>query len=156
MTIAGALSAAVERIMRRVDYHALYPARVVTQHADGSLDLVPDSTRAPSCQAVPVRTLRGLSVEVAAGARVLLGYEEGDPARPYAALWEPGAVTRLRVNGASTRAAREGDDVTAGAGLAAWMASVTAKVNTLPGTPTPTAPSVLGTISDGSDVVRIP
>lgn len=156
MTIAGALAAAVERIMRRVDYHALYPSRVVTQHADGSLDLVPDSTRVPSCQAVPVRTLRGLSVEVAAGARVLLGYEEGDPARPYAALWEPGVVTVLRVNGSTTRAAREGDDVSASAALSAWMASVTAKVNGLPGTPTPSPPSTLGAISEGSDVVRIP
>lgn len=150
MTLADALEAVISRVMRRVDYHALYPARVVVQHADGSLDLVPDSTRVPSCQRVPVRTLRGLSVEVSAGARVLLGYEDGDPARPYAGLWEPGDVTRLRVNGSSTRAAREGDDVTATAGFASWLSAV----GTATGAGAP--PSVLGTISEGSDVVRIP
>ena len=65
-------------------------------------------------------------------------------------------VTRFAVNGASTRAAREGDDVTRSTDFAAWMTSVATALNTLaPGSVT-TSPSVLGTISEGSDVVRIP
>ena len=67
MTLAEAIEAVVGRTTARVDYHALYPARVLQQRADGTLDLVPDSTRVPSCQRVPYRTLRGLSVEVSAG-----------------------------------------------------------------------------------------
>lgn len=136
--------------MRRVDYHALYPSRVVTQHADGSLDLVPDSARAPSCQRVPVRTLRGVTLTVAAGARVLLGYEGGDPSKPYASLWEAGNVTRFAVNGASTKAARDGESVVRSSALDTWISAVSLATGV-------TAPvGAIGTVSGGSDVVRIP
>lgn len=155
--LRAALAALVRAETRRVDYHALYPASVVSQDgAGGPLDLRPDTEALPPPQAVPLRVVNGVKLTLPAGTRVLLGYEGGDPSKPYATLGPFAEVSRFAVNGASTRAAREGDDVTAGAELAAWMASVTAKVNTLPGTPTTTAPSVLGTISEGSDVVRIP
>lgn len=156
MTLADALEAVISRVMRRVDYHALYPARVVAQNADGSLDLVPDSERVPSCQRVPVRTLRGLSVEVAAGARVLLGYEAGDPALPVALLWEPGDATVVRVNGGDSRVARDGEPVVSSAALTAWMASVTTKVNTLDGAATPDAPTTIGAISGGAEELKVP
>lgn len=155
--LRAALAALVRAETRRVDYHALYPASVLSQDgAGGPLDLRPDTEALPPPQAVPLRGVLGVKLTIPAGTRVLLGYEGGDPSKPYATLGPFAEVSRFAVNGASTRAAREGDDVTAGAELAAWMASVTAKVNTLPGTPTTTAPSVLGTISEGSDVVRIP
>jgi hypothetical protein len=86
---------------------------------------------------------------------VLLGFEDADPSRPVALLWEFGTVTRLAVNGATARAAREGDDVAAGVNMATWMAAVVAKLNTGLGT-VPDAPSTLGAISGGSDVLRIP
>ena len=155
--LRAALAAIVRAEMRRVDLFALCPATVLSQDgAGGPLDLRPDSTALPPPQAVPLRGVNGVKLTLPSGTRVLLGYEAGDPSKPYAVLGPFADVTRFAVNGASTRAAREGDDVTAGAELVAWMASVTAKVNTLPGTPTTTAPSVLGTISEGSDVVRIP
>jgi hypothetical protein len=53
-------------------------------------------------QGVPVRVgMPGVTAVVAAGAVVLLGWEKGDPSRPYAApAWEPGAsVTKLVING---------------------------------------------------------
>lgn len=155
--LRAVFAAIVRAEMRRVDYHALYPASVLSQDgAGGPLDLRPDTNAIAPPQAVPLRCVNGVKLTLPAGTRVLLGYEGGDPSKPYATLGPFADVTRFAVNGASTRAAREGDDVTAGAELVAWMASVTAKVNTLPGTPTTTAPSVLGTISEGSDVVRIP
>ena len=155
MTLAEAIEAVVARIMRRVDHHALYPARVVEQRGDGSLDLVPDSPRVPPCQRVPVRTLRGLSVEVEPGARVLLGYEGGDPAAPVALLWEPGDATAVRVNGGTSRVARDGEPVVASAALVAWMAAVTAKVNGGVGV-VGAAPSTIGAVSGGADELRVP
>lgn len=155
MTLADALEAVISRVMRRVDYHALYPARVVTQNADGSLDLVPDSERVPSCQRVPVRTLRGISVEVSAGARVLLGYEGGDPSMPYASLWEPGDATVVRVNGGDSRVARDGEPVVASAALTAWMAAVVTKVNTGVGTVS-AGPTTIGAISGGAEELKVP
>lgn len=156
--LGAAVDAVVARAMRRIDRLALYPARVVSQSAAGLLDLQPDDARVPSCQGVPIRHgLPGVTVTVAAGQRVLLGYEGGDPALPYAALWAAGAVTAIKINGATTKAAREGDDVTRTAALATWMTQVTGYINGVsPGTVTPAAPSVIGAISEGSDALRIP
>lgn len=155
--LRAALAALVRAETRRVDYHALYPATVVRQDgAGGPLDLRPDTDAIAPPQAVPLRTLPGVKLTIPAGTRVLLGYEGGDPRRPYAGLAEFADVTRLAVNGATTRAAREGDDVTRSVDFAAWMTAVASAINTLaPGSVT-TSPSVLGTISEGSDVVRIP
>lgn len=142
---------------RRLDHLALYPARVVQQRDDGTLDLTPESSAVPSCQGVPIRHgLPGVTVTVAAGERVLLGYEGGDPSRPYAALWTAGSVTTIKINGGTLRVAREGDDVVRTDAFATWCASVTEKVNTLPGTPTPAAPATLGTIDEGYSGLRVP
>jgi hypothetical protein len=145
----------IRRVMRRVDFCALYPARVLSQNADGTLELAPESESLPPMSAVPYRTLPGVALTVPAGSRVLLGFEDADPARPMALLWELGTVTRLAVNGSTTRAAREGDDVAAGVTMAAWMAAVTTKLNAGTGV-VPAAPSTIGAVSGGSDVVRIP
>ena len=147
--LAG-LEKIIRRVTRRVDYCALYPARVLSQNADGSLELAPESETLPPMGAVPYRTLAGVSLTVPAGLRVLLGFEDADPARPVALLWELGTVTRLAVNGATTRAAREGDDVTRTAEMQTWMNAVSAALGIL------STPTVIGTISEGSDVVRIP
>lgn len=155
--LRAAIAAIIRAETRRMDFHALYPASVVSQDgAGGPLDLRPDAEALPAPQAVPLRVVNGVKLTLPAGTRVLLGYEAGDPSKPYATLGPFAEVSRFAVNGATSRAAREGDDVTAGADFATWAASVTAKVNTLVGTLTPSAPSVLGTISEGSDVVRIP
>lgn len=97
----------------RLDHLALYPARVVAQSADKlTLDLQPDDARIPPCAGVPIRHgIPGVTVTVASGSRVLLGYAAGDPMQPYAALWEAGSVVSLSVNGGSTRVARVGDTV---------------------------------------------
>lgn len=149
--LGAAVDAVVRRALRRVDYLARYPARVVGSHADGSLDVHPDDARVPAAQAVPYRSLPGVTYTVPTGARVLLGYEGGDPSRPFVDLWEPtSSVTRITINGGSAKAAREGDDVTKGAAMTTWMASVSTALGIL------TVPSVLGTISEGSDALRLP
>lgn len=147
-----ALSRLVASLTRRVDYLGMYPARVVQQRADGALDLVPDDARLPSCQAVPIRYgLPGVRATVPAGARVLLGYEAGDPARPVAALWELGSITALAISGGTSPAARQGHAVSVTIPAGAVMVSS-------PGGPVPnvTPITLSGSISEGAAVLRLP
>ncbi len=155
--LRAALAAIVRAETRRVDLFALYPASVLSQDgAGGPLDLRPDSAALPPPQAVPLRGVLGVKLTIPVGTRVLLGYEAGDPSKPYAVLGPFADVARFAVNGASTRAAREGDDVTRTSDFAQWMTSVATALNTLAPGSVATSPAVLGTISEGSDVVRIP
>ena len=80
---------------RRLDYTQLYPAIVVSQNSDGTLQLLADSptVRGTGHNNVRIRHgLPGVSVEVSNGARVRLGFENGDPSQPYAALWDTDAA----------------------------------------------------------------
>lgn len=149
--ILEGLSRLVASLTRRVDYLALYPCRVVQQRADGTLDLQAEDSRIGSPASVPYRTMPGLSFEVSAGARVLLGFEGGDPARPVALLWELGDATALRVNGGTVGVARNGDDVTRSAALATWMTAVTTATHVAP-----FAGTTIGTIAEGSDALKVP
>lgn len=101
--IKGALEALLRTLFSRVDYLALYPAKVVAQNSDGTLELTPDDSRVPGLSKVPVRYgLPGVQAKVAAGARVLLGFSGGDPGAPVATLWEPGSLNDLTVAASSS------------------------------------------------------
>jgi hypothetical protein len=139
MTDADRIKRALARFVRAtlsgVDFFALYGAKVITQASDGTLELVPDDARVPGLQGVPIRTgIPGTSVKVAASSRVLLGFENGDPDRPYAGLWDAStlqeivvtASTKVTVNApevdladASAPVLRVGDSITVTAGLIA-------------------------------------
>lgn len=93
------LVAIINHVMRRVDYLALYAAEVVSQNDDGTLELVMadaevakrvgPASRVPIKYGAPGYSARG----VKKGARVLYGWENGDPRLPYASLWsDPSAV----------------------------------------------------------------
>lgn len=130
---------------RRLDHLALYPATVVQQRADGTLDLSPEDARVPSCQGVPIRLgLPGVTVTVPAGGRVLLGYSNGDPSRPVATLWESGTVTQISINGGSAKVARIGD------------ATNSHTHTVVIGGTTYVTSAAAPTIATGSDVLKIP
>jgi hypothetical protein len=102
----------VRRAVPGIDYHAAYPSRVVTQNADGTLELRPDTDRMPNVPRVPIRTLApGVTLRVAAGARCLLEFEEGDPRRPIATFWDGGGLTEIQLGG-TRPIARQADTVT--------------------------------------------
>lgn len=79
-------------------YHARWPARVVAQNGDGTVDVVADDSRIGGLQRVPVRPgLPGCSVEVASDARVRVAFEEADPSLAYVCEWDSSATaTRVR------------------------------------------------------------
>lgn len=87
----------VRRVFSRIDYLATYPARVVGQNEDLTLELAPDDDRLlPSYSRVPIRCgVPGTTARVPAGARVLLGFAAGDPRKPQAELWESAAPTEI-------------------------------------------------------------
>lgn len=153
-----ALRGFVLRVMAFVGYHPLFPARVAKQNADGTLELVPDAATLPGLSKVPIRYgIPGVRVTVAANARVLLGFEGGDPRKPFAALWESGSVTKLEIdgteivlNGGSAKVARVGDDVT----IDLSGTTLTGTIAGSPATMTVTGGSASGTIASGADGVK--
>lgn len=111
-----ALGQFVKTVMARVDYLALYQCKVVSQNSDGSLELQPLApTKLASFSHVPIRYgLPGATITVNAGAQVLLGWFNGDPAMPYAALWAPGPssgsdLNSLNIANGTQGAARNND-----------------------------------------------
>lgn len=116
---------ALERIIRRVlgyasagpvDYLALYPGRVVSQ-AGSKVDVQLDTDRIPSPSNVPLRLgIPGATVDlnVGGGVRVLVGWDGGDPQKPYAHLFDQSAAT-LQLNlAASTKIVINSIDVACG------------------------------------------
>ncbi|MET0403040.1 MAG: hypothetical protein ABW123_11585 [Cystobacter sp.] len=90
----------VKASLPSLDYFALYACTAKAQNGDLTLELVPDDERIPATSKVPIKHgVPGMKVKVSANARVLLGFEGGNPAKPYAALWESASVTELVLNG---------------------------------------------------------
>jgi hypothetical protein len=89
----------------RIDKLALYPATVKSASSDGkTLDIQPADPRLSGMQAVPLRVgVPGSIAVVQPGATVLLGWERGDPLRPYCVpAWDAGATVTKLVLAAST------------------------------------------------------
>lgn len=146
---AGLASIIDERIrLAGVDYLALYPARVVVQRSDGTLDVQPDSPRIPPMTERPYRgPVHGARLTIPAGARVLVGFASADLRAAYCLpAYEPGG-------GGHKAAARVDDLVVANTSMQAWIAAaqvVLTAAATLTMTPAPTAPTDFGKISTGS------
>lgn len=96
--LKGAVADLVRQFTGHTDYHALYPAEVRAQNEDKTLELRPDSAKLPGFSRVAIRHgLPGVTVTVKQGARVLLGFEGGNPEKPYAALWTADSLDTLTV-----------------------------------------------------------
>lgn len=101
--VKGGLAAFVRSLFPRVDYYALYPSTVVKQNADGTLELTPDDQRFAGMSGVPIRYgLPDVSATMTNGARVLLGFAGGDPAKPIAVLWESASISGLTLGASGT------------------------------------------------------
>lgn len=93
------IKALVDWATRDRPFLRLYPATVRAQNGD-TVDVDPDddSIKAGGLQGVPLRHgLPGVTLElnVAQQPKVLLGFEAGDPKRPYAALWSATGTAKI-------------------------------------------------------------
>ncbi len=101
---ASSVSSIVRQELSGLDFGKLYDATVVVQSVDGStVDLVPADTRIGTLQRVPLRSgIAGITVNVAPGAILRLGWDRGDPSKPYACIWNNGAtVTKETISALS-------------------------------------------------------
>ena len=136
----AAFGALVERVLndkQRIDYKALYPARVVQWSESGinpsglvdvvfiNDDLAQSATKLRSKTGVPVLpTTPGLSYKPTAGTQVLIGWQGGDERYPYALAW-------LGLGGSSevTQTASDAVTVTASTPVSGHVDVVASTVN---------------------------
>jgi hypothetical protein len=125
----------VRETMADTARHRLMPARVVLQNGDGTLDVQPDDTALPAMTGVPLLTfLPGVTARVVAGARVVVGFAEGDARRPVALAFESGALSELTIatQGGATLRLTGGDVHVLPGGLGSVMLGTTNPVNQRP------------------------
>lgn len=117
--IAAAVKGIVSQETAHIDYYGKYEAKVVSQSADkATVDLQPTDSRLSGLQHVPLRHgVPGMTVQVQPDSYVLLGWDGGDPQKPYAALWKGDAsaiqlnlkATTIVLNDGTNHVARVGD-----------------------------------------------
>lgn len=145
------LEAFILRVMSKVDYHAMFEAKVISQDAQGNLAIEFFSPKMPSMTGVEIRYgVPGIKAEVKAGATVLVGFVDGEPTKPYATIWRPESINKLIVDSenftvkmsstllgdaAILGVARATDPVAVGDPVVPVMASFV-----LPSVPPPTSP----------------
>lgn len=143
--LKGAFAALTKSVMSRVDFFALYPCKVLKQNADGTLELQPEVSRLPGFSQVPIRyTIPGMKVTIQSkdlsGCRACVGFEDGDPRRPYATLFIGTDFTTLElgknpadylVRGTAYRAAEKQLHQNLSTGLSTLAASTTAIATSL-------------------------
>lgn len=99
------LSAIVRGMLPGVDYLGLYRATVVRESIRGDnsmiVDVLPDDLRIPSMSAVRLKLgLPATTVQIVPGAHVGIGWEGGDPTKPFATTWDGGEAdaTQMTIN----------------------------------------------------------
>lgn len=91
--IRPAIQALVTQQTAPFDYYALYSGTVKAQSADlTTVDVSPDNAALGSgFQRIPLRHgLPGCKVQVQPGAKIRIGWDDGNPSQPFAALWNGG------------------------------------------------------------------
>lgn len=85
----------------KLDLSAMYPCKVTRQTADlARADVLPDDDRIKGrgLQEVLIRYgMPGVKAKLTNHARVLLGWEAADPARPFLSLWGHGGIQYIAV-----------------------------------------------------------
>jgi hypothetical protein len=102
------LDRVVDRRIRHTRFHRVFPAKVVSQNADGTLELQPDGDLLPGLSGVPIRPFApGVLINVAPGSRCGVKFESGDPQQPVAISFESGSgdVTKVSIGAGAADAA---------------------------------------------------
>ena len=91
----GLLDGIQQRLERKTQYGYRYRCKVTRQNADGTVDVMIDDERMKGKGVSKCRMrfgLPGVRAVVSAGARCLVGWDDGDPALPYVDGWESAAA----------------------------------------------------------------
>jgi hypothetical protein len=111
--IRQVMDAALEPVRQEGQYSKRYRCKVVSQGADGRVDVLVDDERmrGRGVAKCAVRVgIPGTTVTALAGARCLVGWDDGDPALPYVSDWESGtAFTQIEIGESPRPVARVGD-----------------------------------------------
>jgi hypothetical protein len=112
--VRESLATFIRWVMRDVRYLGTYACTVQGQ-VGNLLDVLPDDEElaGKGLSGIPIKHgLPGFAVMVRTGARVLLAFENGDPTKPYVALWDSGSVISVEFEGGlSAPIARASDTV---------------------------------------------
>jgi hypothetical protein len=92
----------IRSMLSRIDTMAMYHAKVLGQSGN-TVDVQPDDARLPAMSKVPLmHGLPGVALSVVPGTAIMVGWSGGDPAQPYAALWDGSeTVTKLTLGSAN-------------------------------------------------------
>ena len=87
----AALVAFIKSVFPSIDYLALYRARLIKQ-SGMTVDVVPDDQRLDGMSKIPLRVgIPGATMTVLPDAHLLVGWDGGDPTKPYATpIWDGG------------------------------------------------------------------
>ena len=123
-SIKAAVYAMARQAVSGIDYLALYDAKVISQSGN-ALDLQPLDSRLPGFGSVPLRIgIPGVTATVQPGCAVRLGWDRGDPQRPFCCLFDASATAlslslnanSITLNNGTLPVARQTDTVTGQAG----------------------------------------
>lgn len=94
----------------KIDANTLWPARVISQATDYTLEVKPDSDRLQTMRNVPIRLgVPDMRVKVQQGSRVLVQFEGGDMRYPVATLWQGATITEVQIGIGATHPIVVGD-----------------------------------------------
>lgn len=115
-----ALRQIIKGLLAPIDYYAMYPATVIKDHGDMRLDVEPDSEKLPQMTRLPLLgILPSCRVKVKKGARVFVGFENGEPTKPRCHVFDSGVLELLELRTGlghsiimeDDRGQRSGDDI---------------------------------------------
>lgn len=164
--MAGAIQALIRQEVAPLDFYAFYDAKIVKQSTDGTtVDLQPSDPRLPGLSNVRLRNgVAGTVCKVAAGAFVSLGWDNGDPTKPYAQTWGGGeSVTEINFADGTKGAARVDDPLSASEAMSTWAGVIESLLSGLSAPVPPVsqfsatagAPGALGSVYQGSTKVKV-
>jgi hypothetical protein len=92
-TVRSAFDKLLKPVRSEIDYSRKYPATVITQNADGTLQVMPDDAKIKAngldrCEVFV--GLPGTTLKVPHGARCLVAFSAGDPSRSHVEGWSQG------------------------------------------------------------------
>lgn len=94
--LIGPFRMAVRAATARVDFYALYSAVVNSDNGDETLDFTPEDSRLPSQSRIPkMYGLPGVKSTIASGSKILFGFANGDPSKPYVAMYDGTSASKV-------------------------------------------------------------